>query len=241
MSDDKREKQTPQAQSQPEKRKGGRRFLKWFLGILAILALLLVVVGVAAYFYVSSRGFFDRWVQPNVEQALGCELRVDEYNLSPLSHVRLGGVTVQPVAGEEETPLRLANLNVRYDALAFLGGTIRVKEMSLDGLTVRMYRDAEGAIHGPFPTMRPGEAMPAAPKGPAPRATPAPSEEKTPREIRIELPFELDIRDVQVRDVNVFFEDRMGGEGKVYRAENLAVSIPDLSLERDSKVDVSVH
>ena len=226
----------PAAPARPPRK---RRWLKWLLGCLVVLAVLLT----GLYWYACSYSFFNSWVRPPIEKALGRSLMIKGYTFSPLGRVTLEDVEIGALPGESTPPLRMARFELRMSALALRGKRIEISRFFLDSLTIHIVQEADGTLRGPFPAIRPAAPAPAPKEKPA--AAPPAKKEKAPAppaEIHLpQLPFQLNLANIEIKNVNVLFDRYQKGrkEPDSFRVDGLSVTCPCLALDKNSDIKIA--
>jgi len=147
-----------QQESSPPKR---RRWLKWLVGIVGGL----VVLVVALYFIVTSGAFFKGFILPKVGRSLNAEVTVSDAEIHPFSSVVLRDLKV--TAKGAAPVFAASSVTARYNLRAILGGTIVVDEVVIVAPQVTVIENADGTSNLPQPE-------PSAPSKPAPAGQAAP-------------------------------------------------------------------
>ena len=207
------------------------RWLKWLAGCFVVLAVLLT----GLYWYACSYSFFNSWVRPPIEKALGRSLTIKGYTFSPLGRVTLEDVEIGALPGESTPPLRMARFELRMSALALRGKRIEISRFFLDSLTIHIVQEADGTLRGPFPTIKPAAAPP--PKEKPAAAPPVKKGKAPPAEIHLpELPFQLNLANIEIKNVNVLFDRYQKGrkDPDSFRVDGLSVTCPCLALDKNS-------
>ncbi|MCX8091707.1 MAG: hypothetical protein N3I86_12385, partial [Verrucomicrobiae bacterium] len=155
-------------------RRSGGRWIRWLLGVVAVLAGLLLVT----YFIVASGFFVRTFVLPRVGHQLGATLTARDAAFSPFSRLELWEVKLAPPAaapGAAAEPLfTAAHLRARYRLGDLLAGKIALEELALDSPTLNVIENADGSSNlDPISkaTTAREQRAPAQPPSPAP--TPA--------------------------------------------------------------------
>ena len=115
-----------------------RRWLRWLLGVVAGLTLLLL----AAYFVVTSGAFFKGFLLPRVGKSINADVTVADASISPFSHVVLRGLEVKPKGAG--TLFTAAEVRAFYSLRAILGGTIAVDEVAVVSPAVNLVQNPDG-------------------------------------------------------------------------------------------------
>jgi hypothetical protein len=151
--------------------------LGWAFGILIVLL-------VAAYFLVTSSGFFKSAILPRVSKALGAEVTVSDASISPFSEVVLRNLKVQTTGPE---PLLTATeARARYNLRDILGGNIHVDELTISSPTVVLVENPDGSsnLDPILKAQKAGEKKP--------EAAPKPAK-----------PLQLDLRKISLSDATI--------------------------------------
>jgi AsmA family/AsmA-like C-terminal region len=97
---------------------------------------------VVLYLFVTSSVFLRWFVLPRVAAALGSRMHVTGISLSPFSSLRLSGLRLDPRGAE--TLVAVEDVLVRYDLGAILGGTLTIRELTVEGPSVTVVEKADG-------------------------------------------------------------------------------------------------
>lgn len=189
---------------------------------LAYVAGALVVLLIAAWFVVTSAGFFKGVILPRVGKAMNAEITVADASISPLSRVVLRDLKVTPKGAE---PLLAAGeVRARYSLLAILRGNILVDEVAVVNPTITLVENADGTSNLD-PLLKAVE--PAGEKKPATPAKPSP-------------PPSLDIKTVRLDNATVRQTRNLKGGGHdVIEISNLNVTLTDLKNGQTGKLDLA--
>ncbi|OGV83465.1 MAG: hypothetical protein A3K19_10005 [Lentisphaerae bacterium RIFOXYB12_FULL_65_16] len=107
--------------------------MKKMLKIVAIVFLVFCVLGVGAFFYLTSNGFLKGTVLPKVSAAVGLPITADRIDLAAFSRLRISKLAV----GEASAPILTADtILVRYKVMPLLHGELQVDEVLLDNASV---------------------------------------------------------------------------------------------------------
>lgn len=132
-------------QKKDQKKQVKKGSKKKLLGILLAIPVLGLVLVVGLFLYITSEGFFQNQILPQLNQQLGGNVKVDNSKVNPLSQLKLSNVSIQSTKDSEKQPvLKVKELDVRYDALKFLfGGELLVKKVLVESPEVhlKMYKD----------------------------------------------------------------------------------------------------
>ena len=130
-----------------------------FLGV-AVAAI------VTLYLFVTSSLFLRWFVVPRVAAALNCGVDVTGISLSPFSSLRLSGLRLDPKGGK--TLVSVEDVQVGYDLGAILGGTLTIRELTVQGPTITVVEEADGTSNlSTFLTALSGPSKPSQPAGPS--------------------------------------------------------------------------
>lgn len=109
---------------------------------LGVMAGCLVVVLVVFYFVVTSSAYFKGVILPRVSREIGGEVTVKDASFSPFSHLILRGLTVKTTGAEPL--LQAEEVRLRYNLFATMGGTLTVKEATIDSPVVQIVENPDG-------------------------------------------------------------------------------------------------
>ncbi len=191
-----------------------RMSLRWSLRVLAVLALLVVLLLAVSPWAVPS--LLRREIPRLGQQQLGRVVRIGELSFNPiLLRLRLRDLQVLDAAGHADA-LRLKQGSVRLDWTSLWGLHPRIGEVRLQGLHLRVVRDAAGQLDFEDILRR----VAARPSTKSSGATPG---------------FSLD--DFELSDGSVLYEDE--GSGLRTNMRNLHLQLTDLSTL--GSADGSLH
>lgn len=159
---------------------------KWLLGLL--LAGLLILIGAdLGVRWVTSADWFRNWVTQKAQTATGRPVRIEKMGAS-LRGAKVAGFSLAEEGGFENGEfLTLENLSLRFDLSHLIHGHIKLHALTVDGLTVRVKRLADGTL-----------------------STASLSAEKTSvqpeEETSLSAP-NITLTELSLKDVNFYFED----------------------------------
>lgn len=134
---------------------------RWPLFVTGSLAALVIL-----YLFVTSSIFLRWFVLPRVGAALGSEVAVTGISLSPFSSLRVTGLRLTPKGAE--TLVAAEDVQVRYDLGAILGGTLTVRELTIEAPSVTVVEKADGTSNlSTLLSALSGPSQPAQPAGPS--------------------------------------------------------------------------
>ncbi|HUT24533.1 MAG TPA: AsmA-like C-terminal region-containing protein [Sumerlaeia bacterium] len=192
------------------------------------------------YLYVSSRAFFSQWIQPRLEKRLGRSIEIGSYDFSPLGSLRLREVRIAPLPDEDGPPLHLGEMDLRFQPASLLRGRIVVKRLLVDALSVRVVRDEQGKLIGPFPRADKDQATqgPAKPGEKQARAGSRDARTPGPQEATRFLS-RLFAADVNLKNLNALYEERLPGDEAPVRwvkIESFSLACPRLAMNEDWEI-----
>ncbi len=111
--------------------------------ILGIIAAVLIVLLLVAYFVGTSAAFLKGVILPKVSASLGADVTVADASISPFKSVRLQKLKVQ--ARGQEPVLQADEVIARYSLMDIIGGKINVDEATLVSPTIKVIKNADGS------------------------------------------------------------------------------------------------
>lgn len=189
--------------------------------ILGGVVVLLVAVVVAVYAILAGMDFntYKPRIAEAVRDATGRDLTIAgdlnlRIGLSP--SVAVEGVTLENAAwAGNPNMVEIDSFEARVNLLPLISGTVEVERLVLNGATIRLARNADGAVNFDFAPppgdgQAPGEAAPAAPPEPAASGDGA-----------VSLPV---VRLVEIRDARVIYSDAVAGLERTARIDTLTIA-----------------
>ncbi len=180
--------------------------MKKIFKIALAVMLVLVVVLIAAFSYISSGHFIQSQVLPRVSRALGIEVVAADVEFAVLSRLELKNLRM----GSETDPLLRADMiRVQYRALSMLSSKIEINEILLDGVTLAVTPEKLAELQ------------------PAPEAGQEPEPEKPARPSEPKSPPELLIQNVGIRNLSLSYtaDDSAGRTDVEVKGFNLELPI----------------
>jgi hypothetical protein len=222
------EKNSPESKRNRPEAAAPRPPRRWLRRLLILLGVMVVLL-VAVYNYIASASFFHTWVQPKVAAALGRPVDVGSYSLSPSGWISLGKVSLGAKEGEKGPALELDSLECHFSPMALRQHILRIKSLHLTGLRVTMTQDENGVVSGPFPMGTPA---------PAPAPGKAPGLPKSASVPTLQLPLQLDLRDILIAQVSLRMEKAVHGQANpvVMALSDFSMKCPQLTLNGKSTV-----
>ncbi|MBM3846449.1 MAG: hypothetical protein FJ405_09210, partial [Verrucomicrobia bacterium] len=110
--------------------------------MIALCAIGLLGFVLLAYFVVTSNGFLKAFVLPRVGKSLGAALTADSLSISPLSSARIRDLKVS--TGGTEPLLSVNEVFARFSLMDLMGGTLTVKELTVDTPALRILPTPDG-------------------------------------------------------------------------------------------------
>ncbi|MBN1865770.1 DUF748 domain-containing protein [Candidatus Sumerlaeota bacterium] len=206
---------------------GRRKKIAWIVVVLAVLAL-------ALYGYVSSSFFFSHWIQPRIEKSLGHSLEIDSVNFSPWGHVVLKNVEMETLPDEKESRLKVAGIDIRFHLLSLLRHRVRIDRFQVDSPAVRVTRDADGSLKGPFPIAADsaGADKSNGSKESSPPKSPTDSDATTRT---LEFDWGVEVNDFALRNVSLVVEsyEEAWREPRSVTIDSFSLECPRLVLGED--------
>ncbi len=204
----------------PSPLKKPRRWLRWS----AWAAVSLLVLLVAAYFIVTSSGFFKAVILPRVSAALNAGVTVSDASIHPFSGISLRDLKVQ-AAGQP--PLVTASeVRVNYHLFDILGGNYHVDEIALVSPTIELVENPDGGSNlGPI--LKALQGKPAAEKKPAAAA-------KASKPLQIDLA-KLTLSHATIRQIKNYADGRRDLAGLT----NVNVTLTNLKNGQTAKLDLA--
>ena len=143
-------------QKKHQKKPKSKRLKKKLIGILFAIPLLGIILFIGLYAYITSEGFFQNKILPQISSQLGGVIEVGNSRINPLSQVKLAQLKVQSSDKTQELPvLQIKELDIRYDALKLLfGGELLVKKVLVESPVIYLKRyknKSADAIFKPAP------------------------------------------------------------------------------------------
>ena len=204
----------------PKKR---RSWLRLLLGVIAVLAVLLVVV----YFVATSSAFLKGVILPRVGKAMNANITVGDASISPFSQVIIHDLKVQTTGTEPLVSAREARL--RYSLMDIIRGNISVDEIAVVSPKIVLVQNPDGTSNLD-PILNAQKAQPQA-------ARPAPANPTQPSK-----PLQVDIKkiefsDVTLRNVKLY----KNGASDVAEISHLNVSLVNVKNGQAGKFAVSAE
>ncbi len=191
-----------------------RKVLKISGGVVLLVVILLV----GAFSYVSSGHFIQSQVLPRVSEALGVEVEAEDASFAALSQLELKNLRV----GSEADPLlRAGTIRVQYRALALLSRKVEISEVLLDGVAISITPEKLAALQ----SAAPAEAKPAKPKAPAePKALP-----------------EIVVQHVRIKDLSLDYAAQGAAGPMKVQIPQFNLELPELAGGRDLHLTIATQ
>ncbi len=181
--------------------------------ILGIIAAVLVVLLVVAYFVGTSAAFLKGFILPKVSESIGADVTVADASISPFSSVRLQKLKVQSKG--QEPLLQADEVIARYSLMDIIGGNIHVTEATVVSPVIKVVQNADGTSNLDAFTKKKGSSKPSS----APESKPASKDQKPPQ---------IDIKNVSLKNATVQQITTTNGARQVIEISNLNVTIDQL-------------
>jgi len=207
--------------NQEKPRKTRRRLVK----ILGGLFVACILLGIAAYFYLSSAHFCRSFIFPRVGDRIHRELEAERIKISPLSRIELSNFSITNPDRPKEPPLvKLGGFVMNFSGFSFLKGSPRVDRLWLSKpeTNVVLYADGKTNLEG----IRPAGKKTAS------------GEKKQPAT----LPdFLLKLVEVSDGSVRVSQMDKQGKLKRRVALENIDFKLTNLQPEQKSRAKLSLN
>ena len=192
---------------------------KWLLGLL--LAGLLILIGAdLGERWVTSADWFRNWVAEKAQTATGRSVRIEKLGAS-LRGAKVAGFSLAEEGGFENGEfLTLENLSLRFDLSHLIHGHIKLHALTVDGLTVRVKRLADGTLSTDSFTAKP-------------TTDEQPAEQKT-----LSAP-NITLTELTLKDVELYFKDEQGLQE--ISLQKVKLDLEDFSLSDEFSVRFSTH
>ena len=192
---------------------------KWLLGLL--LAGLLILIGAdLGVRWVTSADWFRNWVAEKAQTATGRSVRIEKLGAS-LRGAKVAGFSLAEEGGFENGEfLTLENLSLRFDLSHLIHGHIKLHALTVDGLTVRVKRLADGTLSTDSFTAKP-------------TTDEQPAEQKT-----LSAP-NITLTELTLKDVELYFKDEQGLQE--ISLQKVKLDLEDFSLSDEFSVRFSTH
>lgn len=203
------------------KKGGGKKLLLlFFLG----LPLLIVVAMFGLFFYVTSNGFFQSTVVPEVSRQLGGEVKVSRSTIKPLSQFALDDISVRSLSKPGLEPVFEARkIDLQYDLPKILtgGGELLVKKILVDAPRIHLKTYADHTTNFEFKL--------------------AESEPEAKKETAGENSAQVQISNIDVKNAYILVEtEQPDGTWDQQKIEGLNFSIDQLGNGRKGTVRLAV-
>ena len=206
-----------------------KKVVKWILGILVGLVLL-AVVGVGVLTLMVDPEEIKQQVTRQFEEKTGHSLAIEapvEWSVFPWVGLRLEKVEVGNAPGFGERPLATVDyLDVKVGLMPLLEKRVAVDTVVLKGVTLNLERDGSGRANWEGLAGGGGEQAPVS-KGEA---------EQTPREAVPGREFQLDLKGIELEDLDLNYVDRQ--KGQAIHLQDLYVQVGE--IQPDTPVMVRV-
>ena len=126
------------------------KLLKWLLGTVAVLVLI-IGVGVAALVYLVDWNDFKDTIQNQVKKQTGRDLTITgdlSPSVFPWAGISIGEISLANAAGYGETPFAsIDSADVKVKLLPLIKREINVRTVQLKGLQLDLQREADGTTN----------------------------------------------------------------------------------------------
>ena len=131
-----------------EKKQGRPGWKRRILRMAGIALVLIVIVAVAAWFYLTSGHFIRTFVLPRAGEMTGTRIEAGKISISPLSRIVIGNLRVMPEGQKNAAPLFQSELfDMKYHAFSFLKMAPKVDHVRITKPEIRIVRHNDGSTN----------------------------------------------------------------------------------------------
>ncbi len=185
-----------------------KRLFKLLLAAVVLLLVVVVVGSLVLKFYFSNERLRSLLLPP-VREALGRQVDFGSCSIDLIRGIELSGLVVKEADGKTNF-LTVEKLGLGYSLMPLLQKRLEISKLSISGLTVKVYRNRQGAfnyqslkfLHSRTPAEnRQGATLPAVSSAGIGSSTPAPAASG--------LPLDIILKHCRLADVRLIFKDAL--------------------------------